>query len=48
MGAVKKLLVEKTLRDRERHNGRLFVDLCENIHIHFREYRLIVSLAEMQ
>ncbi|HEY4232810.1 MAG TPA: ParB/Srx family N-terminal domain-containing protein [Lacipirellulaceae bacterium] len=46
MGAVKKLLAEKTLKARERHNSRLFVDLCENIHIHFREYRLIFSLDE--
>ena len=46
MGAVKKFLARKTLQDRERHNSRLFVDLCENIHIHYREYRLIFSLDE--
>jgi ParB-like nuclease domain len=46
MGAVKKYLAQRTLKDRERHNSRLFVDLCENIHIHFREYRLIFSLDE--
>ncbi len=46
MGAVKKLLAGKTLREREPHNGRAFVDLCENIHIHFREFRLIFSLDE--
>ena len=46
MGAVKVMLSEKSLRDRERHNSRLFVDLCENIHIHYREYRFVFSLPE--
>lgn len=46
MGAVKKLLAEKTLLEREKHNSRALVDLCENIHIHYREFRLIFSLDE--
>jgi len=46
MGAVKVMLAEKDLKDRERHNSRLFVDLCENIHIHYREYRFVFSLDE--
>lgn len=46
MGAVKQVLADRHLNDREGHNSRLFVDLCENIHIHFREYRLIFSLNE--
>lgn len=46
MGAVKKILAEKTLREREKHNSRALVDLCENIHIHYREFRLIFSLDE--
>ena len=46
MGAVKVMLSEKKLKDRERHNSRLFVDLCENIHIHYREYRFVFSLPE--
>ena len=46
MGAVKQVLADRQLNDREGHNSRLFVDLCENIHIHFREYRLIFSLDE--
>jgi hypothetical protein len=46
MGAVKKLLAGKTLKEREPHNSRAFVDLCENIHIHYREFRLIFSLNE--
>lgn len=46
MGEVKEMLSECTLKDRERHNSRLFIDLCENIHIHFREYRIVFSLPE--
>lgn len=46
MGAIKEVLVKKKLKDRELHNSRLFVDLCENIHIHFREYRFVFSLDE--
>jgi hypothetical protein len=46
MGAVKEVLASKRLKDRERHNSRLFVDLCENIHIHFREFRFVFSLDE--
>lgn len=40
------MLAERILEDREPHNSRLFVDLCENIHIHFREYRFVFSLPE--
>ncbi|MCK5013454.1 MAG: ParB-like nuclease domain-containing protein [Candidatus Omnitrophica bacterium] len=46
MGSVKEYLFRKELKDRELHNSRLFVDLCENIHIHYREYRLMFSLDE--
>ena len=46
MGTVKLILAETKLRDREKHNSRMFVDLCENIHIHYREYRFVFSLAE--
>ena len=46
MGDVKKILASCKLKDREKHNSRLFVDLCENIHIHYREYRFIFSLPE--
>lgn len=46
MGAVKVMLAQRELKDREKHNSRLFVDLCENIHIHYREYRLVFSLPE--
>ncbi len=46
MGAVKELLVSVDLPNREMHNSRLFSDLCENVHIHYREYRFIFSLSE--
>ena len=46
MGSIKKVLAEKTLPYRERHNSRIFVDLAENIHIHYREYRFVYNLDE--
>jgi len=46
MGAIKLYLSRKKLKDRELHNSRLFVDLCENIHIHYREYRFVFSIDE--
>jgi hypothetical protein len=46
MGLVRELLAEINLPDREVHNSRMFVDLCENIHIHYREIRIVFSLDE--
>lgn len=46
MGAIKKILLNKNLPDRELHNSRMFVDLSENIHIHFREIRMMFGLEE--
>ena len=46
MGSVKHVLASTTLPDRELHNGRMFVDLCENIHIHYRELRIVFGLDE--
>jgi hypothetical protein len=46
MGAIKKILSSRQLPERELHNSRLFVDLSENIHIHFREFRLMFSVDE--
>ena len=46
MGAIKKILVKKDLPGRELHNSRMFVDLSENIHIHFREIRLMFGVEE--
>ena len=40
------MLAEADLPSREPHHSRMFVDLAENIHIHYREYRLIFSLPE--
>ena len=46
MGEVKKFLTTCELPERELHNSRMFIDLAENIHIHFREYRTVFSLDE--
>jgi hypothetical protein len=46
MGAIKKVLSERNLPERELHNSRLFVDLSENVHIHHRELRLMFGVEE--
>jgi hypothetical protein len=46
MGEIKKILLQKDLPERELHNSRMFVDLSENIHIHFRELRLMFGVEE--
>jgi len=46
MGRAKKELARINLPDREAHNSRMFVDLCENIHIHYREFQIVFSLDE--
>lgn len=46
MGAIKKVLSHKELPERELHNSRLFVDLSENIHIHFRDIRMMFGVEE--
>jgi hypothetical protein len=46
MGSIKKMLAEANLPGRELHHSRMFIDLAENIHIHYREYRFIFSLPE--
>lgn len=46
MGAIKKVLSSTKLPDRELHNSRLFVDLSESVHIHFRELRTVYSVPE--
>lgn len=48
MGAVKKLLSARELPERELHNSRMFVDLAENVHIHFRELRLLFGIEEFE
>jgi hypothetical protein len=46
MGRTLKTLVEIKLPPRESHNSRALVDLCENIHIHYREWRQVFTLPE--
>ena len=46
MGEIKKVLAERKLPERELHNSRLFVDLSEQVHIHFREIRNQFSVDE--
>jgi len=46
MGTIKKILSITKLPDRELHNSRLFVDLSEQVHIHFRELRTVYSIPE--
>ncbi len=46
MSAIKEILLNKELPSRELHNSRMFVDLSENIHIHFREIRLMFGVEE--
>lgn len=46
MGEVLQDLARIKIPDRENHNSRMFVDLCENIHIHYREFRIVFSLDE--
>lgn len=46
MGRTKIELARERMPPRLAHNSRLFVDLCENIHIHYRELRIIFSLSE--
>lgn len=46
MGKVLKELSRIKLPEREKHNSRIFVDLCENIHIHYREFRIVFALEE--
>lgn len=46
MGAIKKVLAEEVLEPRSVTPNGLWVDLCENIHIHFRNLRLDMSIEE--
>jgi hypothetical protein len=46
MGKIEKILHHDELPDRELHNSRMFVDLSENVHIHFRELRLMFGREE--
>ena len=46
MGVVKKILSEKEISPRTKEDGKVFVDLCENVHIHYREFRIVFSVEE--
>ena len=46
MGTVDKILSEVELPDRDEHNCRVFIDLAENVHIHYREHRLVFNVDE--
>lgn len=48
MGEVFRTLSEATLEPRDDHNKRLFVDLSESVHIHFREHRLVFGVSEFR
>jgi len=46
MGHVEKVLAEVRLPDRDQHNCRVFIDLAESVHIHYREHRLVFDIDE--
>lgn len=46
MGEIERDLCRTELPDREPHSSRMFIDLCENIHIHHRDLRIVFSLDE--
>jgi hypothetical protein len=46
MGDTLKVLAEAALPDRVPLAGRILVDLCENVHIHHRDWRQEFSTAE--
>jgi len=46
MGKIEKILVKNNLPNRDLHNSRVFVDVAENIHFHYREHRIVFSKDE--
>lgn len=46
MGHIKQVLAEKTLEPRSVTPNMIWVDLCENLHIHYRNLRLEFSVEE--
>jgi len=48
MGEVLRVLADTTLKSRDDHNKRLFVDLSESVHIHYREHRLVFGVNEFR
>jgi hypothetical protein len=45
MGKIKRVIVNQVIPVPE-HNTRLVVELCENVHVHYRNLRLEFSAAE--
>jgi len=46
MGKIKKVLAHATLEPRSITPNSVWVDLCENVHIHFRNYRFDMGVEE--
>jgi len=46
MGKIDKVLAKCELPDRDEHNSRMFVDMAENVHFHYREHRIVFSVEE--
>lgn len=46
MGQVDKILAGVWLPDRDGHNCRVFIDLSESVHLHYREHRLVFGVDE--
>lgn len=46
MGRVQKILAQVELPERDKHNCRVFIDLAESVHIHYREHRLVFDTDE--
>lgn len=46
MGKIERILGQCELPERDDHNSRVFVDIAENVHIHYREHRLVFSVKE--
>jgi len=46
MGRIDKVLSKVELPDRDEHNARVFVDLAESVHLHYREHRIVFRVDE--
>ena len=46
MGKIDKIYAKTTLPERDNHNSRVFVDVAENVHFHYREHRIVFSAEE--
>lgn len=48
MGKIDKILSKTILPERDDHNCRVFVDVAENVHFHYREHRIVFSVDEFR